>query len=231
VAPGKVRIRVEHDEYATGDMSAVVEAPNREDRAFELPVVDLADAVSLSGVVLDAEGHAVAGARVAVEFLGVYVPRGAEPAGSVRTDAEGRFTLNRVASGNVTVFAMAAGRGRGELKVNVEAGRDVTDLELKLDASGAAEQVGPSGVAVTLGVRGAEGRLWIVHVAPNSEAERGGLSAGDEILSLDGERVTTLTDARERLSGQAGTDVVVGVSRRGATHDFRVRREDLASGR
>jgi len=82
-------------------------------------------------------------------------------------------------------------------------------------------------VAVTLGERGTAPNVEVVvvSVAEASEAERAGVQAGDIIAALDGARPSSMTDARDRLSGQPGSDLVLELLRAGATLKFRVLRE------
>jgi C-terminal processing protease CtpA/Prc len=84
-------------------------------------------------------------------------------------------------------------------------------------------------VAVTLGERGAGSTLEIVvvTVAPSSEAERAGLRAGDVVVGVDGARPTSMGDARRRLSGRPGTDVVVELVRDAEREVLRVARETV----
>jgi len=65
----------------------------------------------------------------------------------------------------------------------------------------------------------------VVSVAESSEAERAGVEPADVIIALDGVRPTSMTDARARLGGQPGSDLVLEVLRAGVTQRFRVLRE------
>jgi C-terminal processing protease CtpA/Prc len=84
-------------------------------------------------------------------------------------------------------------------------------------------------LAVTLGERGSGGDLEVViiHVAPASEAERGGLRVGDVIESVDGAAAASMGDARARLGGPTGSDVVVSVARGDKVLSLRVAREPV----
>ncbi len=231
VPKGRVTFEVSHDDYADATVEVRVEDTGRADRAFELPPIVLAEGAQLSGVVVDAEGEPVAGARVATQFMGTYLSRGSLPRGSVTSDDEGRFTLRGVAPGSVTVHAVSPAKGRGALQVLVEAGDELDDLTLELSEE-APEEVLPDrgGFAVTFGERDEAGgvAVVIVDVAPESEAERAGLEAGDILLSVDGQRVRSMGAARRATSGRSGTDVVVRVLRGAREQSYRVRREALS---
>jgi regulator of sigma E protease len=60
----------------------------------------------------------------------------------------------------------------------------------------------------------------VVRITPGSPAEAAGLSPGDQILSLDGERVTTTEDLSRRLRRQAGHAVHLHIARDGQTLDL-----------
>lgn len=229
VAPGPVRVLVSHPEHASAEVSAVVERTGRADRAFELPTVDLSEPATIEGEVVDEAGDPVSGARVAVGVAPAYLPAGALPAGMAVTDAKGRFTLRGVAPGKVFVEAYAPDVGRGGATVEVSVGRPATTrIALKRQTADDDPTVTGS-VAVTLGERGADDgvEVVIVHVAAGSDAERAGLSPGDVIVAVDGARVASMKDARARLSGRPGSDVVVELSRSSATVKQRLTREHV----
>ncbi len=75
-----------------------------------------------------------------------------------------------------------------------------------------------------------DGRIEIDKVQPDSPAARAGLRAGDRLLSVDGRTVTGLrvTEVVALLRGEAGTPVVLRLSRDGAPDlTETVRREQL----
>lgn len=231
VTPGPARLIVSHLDHATAETTVRIEATGRADRAFELPDVDLAEPATVEGEVLDGAGKPVTGARVAVGVVPAYLPAGALPPGLAVTDASGRFKLTDVAPGALTIEAYAVDVGRGEARaVQVDAGHAVTGLVIRLAPTGADDEPASSGgVAVTLGERG-EGtslEVVIVQVAEGSEAERAGLREGDVILRIDGAQPEDMRDARRRLAGPLGADVLLELERDEVTLRERVNREPV----
>lgn len=76
-----------------------------------------------------------------------------------------------------------------------------------------------------------DGLIEVDRVQPDSPAARAGLRAGDRLLSVDGHSVSGLAvaDVVALLRGEAGTPVVLGLSRDGADLTETVRRERLRS--
>jgi len=230
VAPGSVRVLVEHPEYANAELTTRVEEPAREDRPFELAAVDLEEAAEVSGRVLDPQSRPVAGARVAVGVAPAYLPVGALPAGVAVSDGGGRFVLRGVRPGKVEIEAYAADFGRGSVIASVQAGRTTRDVDIKLPGERAADEPATSGgLALTLGERGdpPDVEVVIVHVAPGSEAERAGVAAGDVIVSIDGRAVQDMKEARARLGGPVSSEVVLALERGGQPLKRRVARESI----
>nr|WP_243745107.1 S41 family peptidase [Streptomyces hainanensis] len=98
----------------------------------------------------------------------------------------------------------------------------------------AGEYVG-TGIAV---LSTAEGRIVVGEVHPDSPAERAGIVAGDELVTIDGVPLAgrPVTDAVGRLRGstgpepsEPGTTVLLGVGRDGATRQVEVERARLAA--
>jgi hypothetical protein len=228
VPPGPVELRVSHRDFAPATMKQDVISPTRDDRTVELKPIELREGASLSGLVKSADGSAAAGVRVSTEFLARFQPRTALPQLFTQTDEYGHFELKNVTPGSVTIYALGPDSARGEQHLEVEAGGELRELELRLGAAPHTEPEHDSsqGVAVTLAQR-AEAQIHLMHVAAGSEAERAGLRAGDQLVSVDDARITDLEDARRRLSGNPGTDVVVEVRRDEQTTRYRVRREEL----
>ncbi len=228
VTPGRARIIVSHPDYAQSEITIEVETTGRADRAFEAPAIDLVEPGSIRGRVVDAEDRPVLGARVAVGVAPAYLPVGALPPGVSASDARGEFVLRGVAPGEVTIEAYAADVGRGSATVSVSAGRESADVTIRVSGdTGDAEPAASGSVAVTLGERTEQGEVFVVvvHVAPSSDAESAGLRAGDVLGAVDGVVPESMDDARARLSGPAGSDVIVTVHREATEKRVRLQRE------
>jgi hypothetical protein len=228
VAPGPVHLLVQHPDYAPAEADDTVAATGREDRPFELPSIDLPEAGEVSGVVLDKNGKPVAGARVAPYAVPAYLVMGALPPTMAVTKQDGRFTLKGVGAGKTSLHAMAPAVGRGSsASIEVRAGRETPDVVIRLSSSGGDESVNASGfsLAITLGEQGPD--IVIAAVAPGSEAERAGIAAGDTLVAIEGVHPASLVDARARLSGPDGTDVLLEVHRQGKPMRVRIAREPV----
>lgn len=231
VTPGAARITVSHPEFAEGELALTVSSTGRSDRPFEVPAIDLEEPAEIEGEVLDERGEPVAGARVAVGAVPAYLPAGSLPRGVAVTDSRGQFTLRGIRPGVLTLEATSVAHGRGSARgVQAIAGRTTRDVEIRLSGMAAGdESFSSGGVAVTLGERGSGEALdvVVVSVAEASEAERGGLLPGDVVIGIDGVTPTSMADARNRLSGPLGSDVVVDVERGGTEVGLRIRRESV----
>jgi membrane-associated protease RseP (regulator of RpoE activity) len=165
---------------------------------------------------------------VSVGVAPAYLPAGALPPGVAQTDGNGRFVLEGVAEGVHVLDALSSVAGRGQARdVEVQSGRVTDGVRITLTPSGGDDLVEGGNVAMTLGERGtgAELEIVVIAVAPSGEAERAGVTAGDIIAGIDGSRSTTLSDARRRLSGRPGTDVVVELLRGNERVVLRIARE------
>jgi C-terminal processing protease CtpA/Prc len=145
------------------------------------------------------------------------------------TNAQGHFTLLGVRPGRRALEAFSAVAGRGRTSVEVTSGRVTDRVRIELLPSEGDDTTGEAGVAVTLGERGAKGSadVVIVSVAESSEAERTGLAPGDVLRAVDGKRIGSMQEARRRLSGRPGTDVLVEVERGSERLTLRIARETL----
>ncbi len=226
VPPGRVHLIVSHAGHATEERDVTVERTGRDDRPRELPAIDLVEPGAVEGVVRDPAGKPVIGARVAVGVSPSFLPVGKLPPGVAVTDSSGRFRLDALAPGALELEAYAADVGRGFGTTTVVEGKTASGLVIVLDEPAGEDEPPASGnVAATLGERGELPDVVVVHVAADSEAERAGLRPGDLVVEVDGVEVVDMADARARLSGRAGTDVVVAVERDGALRRLRVARE------
>lgn len=228
VPPGPVRVRVRAAGFAPKTFEARVQESGGR-RATALPRVELDEEGTVEGFVVDGRGDPVPGARVAKDAVPVVLLAGPPPPGLAVADARGRFTLAELPQGLVTLEAYASGRGRGRGAVRVVPGRTTRDVRLVLDGESDArsEPRGAGGVAVTLGESTASHEVGVASVVEGSAAERAGLEPGDIFVEIAGVRVHTIAEARARLSGPLGDDVVVKVRRRGHLESRRVPREEV----
>jgi hypothetical protein len=226
---GSARLRVSHPGFATHFAELSVPAMGRVDRAFELPPIDLLEAGTVSGRVLDEEGEPVRGARVGVGLVPAFLPAGAEPFGLAQSDASGQFRLDEVPAGRVTISAYAAASGRGSVEdVEVRAGESSEPVEIVLHPGNTDPGSDAlASVAITLGERpGSSGMdVVIVNVAAGSEAERADLREGDVLRAVDGWEVHGMAEARRHLGGSDGSDVIIELDRDGEWLSLDVRRE------
>ena len=149
------------------------------------------------------------------------------------TDARGRFRLDNLAEGALTLEAFSPDLGRARQDTHVFAGEITHEVRFVLrgDATtgphSAGEPRAAGSVAVTLGETGDPREVVVVAVAEGSEAERAGLAPGDAIVSIEGAAVTTMEDARAKLSGPLGDDVLLTVHRGDHEESLRVAREPV----
>jgi len=225
-------VRVEHPDFAIEEASLRVESTGRADRAFSLPDIDLVEAGEVEGEVFDQRGDRVAGARVMVGNAPGYLPAGRSARGVVTSDQDGHFLLGGVHPGSATITAISSAAGHGSARgVEVSSGRTSRGLRIQLAPRGMDQDasLAAGNVAVGLGERGSAPNIEVVvvSVAESSEAERAGVEVGDVIGALDGVRPTSMSDARARLSGPPGSDIVLELSRASAALRLRVLREAI----
>jgi hypothetical protein len=227
LAPGSASLRVRAAGFAPfADAVAIPDTQGR--RSFAIPRVELAAEGTVEGEVVDARGNAVAGARVAQDHVPTWLVAGVHADGFALTDAHGHFTLGELPEGTVVIEAYSPESGRGRAEgVKVISGRTTSRVRVELTAPEAAlhDPAASGSVAVTLGETGAPVEVQIASVVEGSEAERGGLAPGDTVVAVDGVAVTSMQDARARMSGPIADDVVVQVRRAGELHVLRIARE------
>ncbi len=233
LAPGPASLRVRAQGFAPfADSVTIPDTEGR--RPFAVARVELAVEAVVEGEVLDARGKPVAGARVAKDHVPTWLvaslagPHARDGEGFVLTDSSGRFSLGELPEGDVSLEAYSPEAGRGRVEaVKVVSGRTTTRVRIEIappDGS-TREPVASGSVAVTLGETGTPVEVQIVSVADGSEAERGGLAPGDTIVTVDGAGVTSMQEARTRMSGPIADDVIVQVRRGGELRALRVARE------
>jgi len=199
-------------------------------RATTVPRIVLGEEAVVEGLVLDARGQPIPLARIAKDAVPVVLATGAPPPGVAETDARGRFRLTELPDGLITLEAYAAGRGHVRASVRTYAGRTTKDVRLTLvaDAKGSDPDTrGAGGVAITLGEMSASREVGIASVVEGSAAERAGLEPGDILLEVSGVEVHTIAEARARLTGPLGDDVVIKLRRGNRVESRRVGREEV----
>ncbi len=219
---GKARLDARAAGYAPASRASLV-------LVSELPRLELEDEAVVTGTVVDDRGLPVAGARVARDHVPVYLAAAGTPTSVALTDTAGKFRLGELPDGDSTVEAYSADVGRGHAEVHLFSGTTYPDVRLQLlrerGSSSAAES--SAGVAITLGERTAEREVVVVAVAEGSQAERAGLVPGDLLVTVDGQAVGTLEEARARLTGPLVDDVLVEVRREAGTFKYRLARETI----
>jgi membrane-associated protease RseP (regulator of RpoE activity) len=159
-----------------------------------------------------------------------YFPAGKGARGVVLSDQDGHFVLPGVHPGTATISAVSDTAGRGSARaVDVSSGRTSRGLRIQLAAqsSDSDASLAAGSIAIGLGERGNAPNIEVVvvSVAESSEAERAGVEAGDLISAVDGVRPSSMADARARLSGQPGSDLVLELVRASTPLRLRVLRE------
>ncbi len=232
VGVGPARLRIRAKGRAPSGRDVVIEDRGGR-RPTELPKLELAEEGVVEGVVLDAKGDPVPGARIAKDAVPTYLPASGMPPGMAVADAKGRFRLSELPEGSIVLEAYSAEVGRARSTgIRVQSGRTTDGVKITLVRGEpiAAEPLTTGGVAVTLGETAAglvAAEVVIVAVAEGSEAERAGLLPDDVIAEIAGSRVSSITDARARLSGPMHDDVVVRVKRGERLITLRVPREQV----
>jgi protocatechuate 3,4-dioxygenase beta subunit len=230
LAPGPLRCTVRSPGFAALTRPASIDA-NGGRRPTSLGRLELAPGGAVEGVVLDGRGDPIAGARVADGLVPTYLAAGAAPPGVSVTDAHGRFHLDDLGEGDHALVAYAPDLGRAHTDVRVAPGNVTRDVRITLlpepGERAAREPNAPGSLAVTLGENGSPPEVVLVAVAEGSESERAGLAPGDAIVQVEGEPVATMEQARAKMSGPLGDDVLVTVRRNGRTESLRVPRESV----
>ena len=185
-----------------------------------LDEIVLTEAESIEGQVLDESEQPVSRARVAVNLVPSYFPAGELPPEVAISDEDGRFKLD-VPRGKVKLSAYAVGQGRGSLVVDTQDNSE--HLLVIHPGEEAPEPKLPGNLAVSL-LEDAQG-LAIAEIAPGSEAEDADLRVGDRLLRIDNRRPSDVFDARQLLSGNPGSDLLLELKRGGQVLKLRVIRE------
>lgn len=181
-------------------------------------VIELRAGGGASGEVIDADGEPVAGAIVA--------PEGDEPTVLVRTGRRGEFSIAPLPEGDVNLVATHPSLGTSvAARVRVLRGTTARGALLRMQRSARDGARAVATRSLTL-AEGEGGRGVIVRgVTDESTAERAGVRAGDELISVGATPVRSLRDAEQRLSGPPGDEVVLELARDGQRRTVRFVRE------
>ncbi len=212
LAPGRVRLAIEHEDYASREVLADVGGDP--DRPTDLGEIDLLEGGEVAGEVVDSEGEPVGGARVSLGLPPAYLPLGPLPNGVVLTDKQGRFLLGGVPEGEVTIGAYTSDLGRGYAE-NVPVRARATTTRVRIELAGQAasnEGRGAGSIAVTLGSTSGN-EVLVMAVPPTSEAAFAGIEPDDVIVAVNGVEVATIEEARRRMSGPLAEDVLLDLER------------------
>ncbi|NUO48176.1 MAG: hypothetical protein HOV80_04885, partial [Polyangiaceae bacterium] len=209
---GRLRIVARHDGFASAERVFAFTGDPR--RATEIEAIDLAPAGIAEGHVLDDRDEPVVGARVGLDAVPTFLPVGKLPSRLAITDADGRFKLAGLPEGTVILEAYSPELGRGRTEgITIRADRITDRVEIRIPDQGYDPKKlrGAGSVALTLAER--SGTVVVLDVPEGGEAEHAGIEPEDVLISLTGKQVTTLEQARDRLSGPLGEDVIVEISR------------------
>ena len=187
----------------------------RSNEDTNLDVIALTLGGELGGQVVDAEGHPVADATVAVGDR------------SVRTDDRGRFHVGGLREGPAVVAAFHPAAGRAEAAPRIYPGErvDAGTVRLPRQFDAATAALGPgrgSGLRVAL-VDDPRG-VAVGSVAEGSSAAAS-LREGDVFVSIDDLAVESVDHLRDLLRGPIGAEVVAEVLREGTIHRLLIPRE------
>jgi len=211
-----VRLLVHKSGYAPKEVRADITGDP--DTPVDLGLIELEEGGTVEGEVLDEHEDPVAGAWVSPGRVPSYLPLGPLPLGMSATDRSGRFVLHDLEPGTVPIEAYAPGIGRNAANdIVVRAGETTSDVRIVLtrDEEQSKRPEGAGSLAVTLGERVVRGKpgIYVEHVPAGGEAERSGIEPGDQILAVNGAKVSSMEQARVKLTGPMSEDMVLLLSR------------------
>lgn len=225
VPPGAGMLTVRHAEHGQVER-AIVLTPPADDREARLPDVDLQPAIEVSGRVVDEAGAPVPGAILAFDRIGPYVPLLPDRTEVGRAGADGTFQVQVPAASPLYLFAMRPGEIFGfSAEAKIDSRDRAQDVEVLLDRVDEVQPDVRGTVLLALERNPGGSGLVIYSVARGSSAARAGLRAQDRLLAIDGQAVSDVASARDALSGQPGSDVLLDVIAAGTKKSVRVLRE------
>ncbi|WP_163989142.1 carboxypeptidase regulatory-like domain-containing protein [Pyxidicoccus caerfyrddinensis] len=213
LAPGTYTLRV--GSYGLAPAAPTVTVPP--DAADVGPVdITLQPGARLEGqVVKRGGGGPIAGARVQVEG-GVY-GASLSTVFDAMTDTSGRFTLDGLAPGTLSLSVSAQGHDTRIVdRVAVGPGAPpLPPIDLNPVADGGVERSEMLGIGAVLGAR--DDALVMGQIIPGGGAHEAGLQPGDSIVSIDGTKVVEMdfASAVQAIRGPEGSRVLLGIRRAG----------------
>lgn len=215
LAPGEALVSVLAPGYAPSpELRTTIPAAGSAPAHLE---VELTRGGRITGQVVErGAGTPLAGARVEVE--GTPSSNGVPIRNETLTDDDGRFGLDAVGGGPVSLFASATGHHARVLAAPpVRDGETVGPVLVELGALRPGEEPRVELVGIGAALEKVGEVLRITRVVPTGGAAEAGLGPGDEILAIDGVPVRgmSLADAIPRIRGPEGSTVTVVVAKAG----------------
>ncbi len=219
--PGPGKLLAEHPDY--GKASKVVHVRSTERKA-RLPEIDLAAPLIVSGRVVDEKGRPLEGAILATDRISAYLPLNSHPPNLGISGENGSFEVEVPRTDSLYLFAMVPGESFGfSSRIPAKANNRVENVEVLLDRTDEAAPDARGTVLISL--ESPHSFLSVYAVAKGSSAYRAGLRRDDRLLRIDSAVPASVREARELLSGEPGSDVLLEFKRRGEVRTARVLRE------
>lgn len=233
LASGNYTALFEKPNYLSERRKVAVESDSKHRREVVINTVALSSGGTISGEVVDRFGAPVPGAKVAL---------GSPPdwRKAVRTDAEGRFSRSNIPPGDVVLTARhpSAGKAAAGRAVRIYPLQETPGVVIRLPGSApqadnasetqadatrtpdADEPQTPTSTslgAYPMEMAYEKGRVVVTEVAAGSRFRKAGFRKGDAVVSVNGERVLSVGQARGMMRVPAGSKARVVVRRRSRT--------------
>jgi hypothetical protein len=223
VAPGRYQVRVRAPGFPAATQGPVTVEAGQQSPTLRFA---LARPGTITGrVVSSAGGAAISGARVATGTSALWAFGRTKPVpaeSSTVTDSQGHFQLDDVPAGtSVQLFAYQPGFNWGWPPTTAEVPADgsAADVTIQLTpSSNPDDRQDFGGIGMVVGTRG--NQFFAGDAVEGGPAWEAGIRSGDGIESVDGTpaagmRVDELVN---RIRGEAGTQVTLGMSRSGQAY-------------
>lgn len=220
--PGRGELSATHAELGSSRLALSVNDPGS-GRDAELPTLDLAPALQISGRVEDQRGVPIAGAVISDSRISPYLSGTGRGETLGVSDAGGAFTVSVERATGLHLYAAKRAHSFGWSEaISFGDRNELSDVVIVVDHEDKAE---PDILGTVLIGLSEAPLLRIYAVAEGSRAARADLRIDDEIIEIGGETPRDIKDARELLSGLPGSDLRLLVRRNGQTIDLLVSRE------